>query len=573
MRRLATVVPHLRARWPLVLLLASVGVMAIAVLDAWRVARSNRAVADQALREYSAFAAWSFAQHLEESLRTMAREAIGAVNHGAALHMSPQVPAARDLPHYLPWVDRCQCHRPRFGPIPETFFGFEIAHASLESAVNTHPDPAEGWEVDRPLQVPPPRTAFIGYTPADSVTVLRTVRDMAHEHPDDEHGYTYLLVPLQQGPRLLAYTLMPTVRGDTMVYGVQYRPSVLPLILRNVMDDSDLLPESFRAGRRNRDVIMVSVAAPDGWTIFTSDPAAPHDSGATVRLSLRFASLTVHTAIRPDQAGTLLVGGLPRSRVPFLLGLLALAASLSVVAVAQLRREDELARMRAEWIASVSHELRTPLAQIRLYQDTVRLGRASTPDRRAWALAQVDRETTRLSHLVEKVLSFSRLGRETGPAPPAQPCDLAAETRRIVEEFRPLVAGRRMTIDASVVPVPPLPLRRDALRHVLLNLLENAAKYGPDDQTIRVDLRPVDHEAWLSVTDEGHGVPAAERETVWRPFARGSAAADQGGSGIGLTIVRDIALQHGGRAWVEDAPRPGGGARFVVALPLNGAGT
>jgi len=76
---------RLRARWPLALLLASIGVTAVAGFDAVRVARSNRAVAGQALREYASFAAWSYAQHLEDALRTMAQEAIGAVNHGEAL--------------------------------------------------------------------------------------------------------------------------------------------------------------------------------------------------------------------------------------------------------------------------------------------------------------------------------------------------------------------------------------------------------------------------------------------------------------------------------------------------------
>lgn len=85
MERLPPFLTRLRARWPLALLLASIGVTAVAGFDAVRVARSNRAVAGQALREYASFAAWSYAQHLEDALRTMAQEAIGAVNHGEVL--------------------------------------------------------------------------------------------------------------------------------------------------------------------------------------------------------------------------------------------------------------------------------------------------------------------------------------------------------------------------------------------------------------------------------------------------------------------------------------------------------
>ena len=569
MSRLTPLWPRLRARWPLALLLASIGVTAFAGLDALRVARSNRTVASQALREYASFAAWSYAQHLEDALRNMAQEAIGAVNHGEQLHTSPGVPTASDLPHYLPWNERCYCHRPLYGPIPETFFGFEINHEALGSAINTHPDPREGWEVDRALADPPASGVFTAYAPTDRVTVVQTIRRQAREHPDQEHGYSYLVLSLQRGSRLLTYTLMPTIRGDTMVYGAQYTPGGVARILGWMMDDSELLPESFRAGRENREIITVTVLSPNGQTFFASDSLRPAGPSATASLSPRYGSLAVRAAIRPEVVGSLLVGGLPRSRVPFLLGMLALAAALMAVAVSQLRREAELARVRAEWIASVSHELRTPLAQIRLYQDTIRLGRTRTPDEQAWALAQVDRETTRLSHLVEKVLSFSRFGRDAGPAP--QPTDLPAEAQRIVEEFRPLAASRQVTIETAIDPVPLVPLQRDALRHILLNLLDNAAKYGPTGQTVRVEVRGFGREVLLAVSDQGRGVPIGERDTVWRAFARGSSAVDQGGSGIGLTIVREVATQHGGRAWVEDAP--GGGARFVVALPANGGGT
>lgn len=566
MRPLSSLVPHLRARWPLALLLASIGVTAVAGLDVVRVARSNRTVADRTLREYASFAAWSYGQHLEDALRTMAQEAIGAVNHGEALHTSPTVPPASDLPHYLPWNERCYCHRPMYGPVPETFFGFEIGHETLQSVVNTHPDPREGWEVDRPLADPPPPGLFTAYSSPDQVTVLHTIRQEARAESDREHGYTYLVLALERGPRLLAYTLMPTVGGDTMVYGAQYTPAAVAKVMGWMMDDSELLPESFRAGRENRDLIAVTVTAPDGGTLFASDTVTSSAPSAAARLSPQYGALVVHAAIRPEQVGSLLVGGLPRSRLPLLLGLLMLAAALMTVAVAQLRREAELARVRAEWIASVSHELRTPLAQIRLYQDTIRLGRTRTADEHAWALAQVDRETTRLSHLVEKVLTFSSFGRDSGPAP--QPADVSAETHRIVEEFRPLAASRQATIETAIDHVPPVALRRDALRHILLNLLDNAVKYGPTGQTVRVAVHRAAAEVYLSVADQGPGVAPTERAAVWRAFARGATVSDQGGSGIGLTIVREVAVQHGGRAWVEDAPD--GGARFVVALPVNG---
>ena len=93
-------------------------------------------------------------------------------------------------------------------------------------------------------------------------------------------------------------------------------------------------------------------------------------------------------------------------------------------------------------------------------------------------------------------------------------------------------------------------------------------KYGPNEQTLHIGLDFRDGEVVLSVADEGPGVPVREREQIWAPFLRGTAARAKGGSGIGLTIVREVVEQHGGRCWVEPAS-PDGGARFVVTLPLE----
>src|SRR5205085_3480103 len=90
-----------RFRVPLIVLLASIGLTALAVVDAQRAVRSQQAVTQRALREYATFAAWSYAQHLNELLASLLRESLGAVNHGDNMHTSRRVPAARDLAHYL----------------------------------------------------------------------------------------------------------------------------------------------------------------------------------------------------------------------------------------------------------------------------------------------------------------------------------------------------------------------------------------------------------------------------------------------------------------------------------------
>ena len=94
-------------------------------------------------------------------------------------------------------------------------------------------------------------------------------------------------------------------------------------------------------------------------------------------------------------------------------------------------------------------------------------------------------------------------------------------------------------------------------------------KYGPDGQTISVAVDQAGATVRVAVSDQGRGVPGSERDAIWRPFIRGATGKETTGSGIGLSIVHDVAEQHGGRAWVDAAP--GGGARFTVTLPAVSA--
>ena len=527
-------------RWPLVLLLAGTGLATVAVIDALSAVRSQQRVAAEALGGYSNFAAWSYRQHLRERMTNAAREALGAVNHGQYRHVSPEVPDASDLTHYLRWDEECLCHRVDFGPDPQAFFGFNLHADTLGVAPFEH-------------------HPTIPYPPADRAWILDTLKRQIESGYRSDWGFTYVVAR----QRYFAYTLMPTVWGDTLVYGLEYSAPAFAQFVGSVLDAADLLPSTFTGQHPNRTLLTVQISDPEKQVVFTSDahPLWRYDARAPMPAS--FGGIETRAEIRPEYAGLLLIGGLPRSHLPFLLTLLALAAALSVVAVAQLRREGELGRLRADFVANVSHELRTPLAQIRLDLDTVRLGRHPSDAYRAAALDRVDRETRRLTFLAENVLRFSRRGRTSAPADRLT-TDVAAETARIVEEFRPLAGARRAEIALDTEGAPTAMLDRDALRHIVLNLLDNAAKYGPMGQTIRVGVHNSGGTVRVTVTDQGPGVPDDERDLIWQPFRRGSGAVRQGvgGSGMGLTIVREIVQQHGGQAHVR-------GATFTIELPCH----
>jgi signal transduction histidine kinase len=314
-----------------------------------------------------------------------------------------------------------------------------------------------------------------------------------------------------------------------------------------------------------KELVDLQITDAAGHILFATDTVRRWTLDDTAAIGEQFGSMRVRAQIRGNQADGLVIGGLPRSRLPFLLGLLAVAAALSFVAIGQIRREGELARLRADFVASISHELRTPLAQMRLYLETLRLGRFTTEAQREWSLDNVERETTRLAHLVERVLRFSRASRAESDA--RRPVDVSAELARIVTEFQPLADARGARLITEIHEVPPVSLQADALRHVVLNLLDNAFKYGPRGQTVHLRLRSAGGEVRIEVADEGSGIPVDERERVWQPYQRGKTAGHTAGSGIGLSIVRDVVRQHGGDAWVADTAPGDRGARIVVTLP------
>jgi signal transduction histidine kinase len=278
----------------------------------------------------------------------------------------------------------------------------------------------------------------------------------------------------------------------------------------------------------------------------------------------------VRVSINPALAGRLLPGGLPRSQIPMLAALAVAALGLSVLAIRQVRREQAFARLRDDFVASVSHELRTPLAQMRLFLETVVLGRCRSDDEERRFLEAVHRETLRLGHLVDNILDFSRAERGALDVSLA-PRRLAPVVGEVTHAFEPLAATRGVRIRTFLDPDAGAAVDEAGFRRVLLNLLDNAVKYGPEQADVTVRLRRVGDAVEVAVEDRGPGVPARHREAIFAPFQRlgrdrQSAAA---GAGIGLAVVRELVSGHGGSCRVED--REGGGARFVVCLPLAAA--
>jgi signal transduction histidine kinase len=270
-------------------------------------------------------------------------------------------------------------------------------------------------------------------------------------------------------------------------------------------------------------------------------------------------------ALDAKAANTLIIGGLPQSRLPVLLGLIVLTAGLVVVAIVQLRREQELTRLRADFVSGVSHELRTPLAQIRMFSETLLLGRVRSDAERRRSLEIIVQESQRLTRLIENVLQFSRAERGASSLS-LMPMRLDLLLHEIVDGFVLFASSKRTLIVRRIDEGLTAPTDAGAFRQIMLNLLDNALKYGPPGQTITVTATHEQRTARICVEDEGPGVDREYMTRIWQPFYRVPTSAQAtGGTGIGLAIVKELVDVHHGRMSVE--PTASGSARFVIELP------
>ena len=261
-----------------------------------------------------------------------------------------------------------------------------------------------------------------------------------------------------------------------------------------------------------------------------------------------------------------------RLTASLLIALLLLAIGVGGwLLVADLRRHLALARQKTDFVSNVSHELKTPLTSIRMFSELLAEGRVQDDDKRRQFLHIISAETARLSRLINNVLDFARLehGEEKYQF---APCDLAALVRATVEAYRPHLEANGYQLEC-LLPSAPVPVRGDgdALAQVLVNLLSNAEKYGGEPKEMAVHLAPpVDGRARVQVLDRGLGVPKGGEEKIFEQFYRAhdSLASGIQGSGLGLTLARQIARAHGGE--VSYQPREGGGSCFTLELPSGG---
>lgn len=222
-------------------------------------------------------------------------------------------------------------------------------------------------------------------------------------------------------------------------------------------------------------------------------------------------------------------------------------------------------RERYEFFSAIGHELRTPLTSIRGYLETLLDDDTDPPTARRF-LETARREALRMGRLLEGMFEFSLLDL-SGEALAGQSCDVRSQLMQACEIVRPLAQTRAVSIECAASIDVAAAIDGDACLQLAVNLLDNAVKYGREGGIVRVSLAARGGEAVISVDDDGPGIGAQERDSIFGLRVRGASSAARPGTGIGLAIVKLIAERAGGGICVADSPL--GGARFEAAIPLK----
>jgi signal transduction histidine kinase len=367
----------------------------------------------------------------------------------------------------------------------------------------------------------------------------------------------------------VAYFVPASVHDDRVVLAVvgfdpEYlRNNFFPSIMANVLADKHLVMKA----DANPPAMMVHPAKSySPWVISATwdggRPEMERPLGEIFQgnvLAIKYPGTTV------DELGAKFL----RYNYIVLSALSLLMAGGVYMAYRNISREMNLARLKSDFVANVSHELRTPLALIRLYAETLELGRLTAQEKYQEYFRIIREESERLSALINNILDFSRIeaGRKEYDF---KQTDLAELVRSTLESYRFQIEQNGFAFEENIAnDIPPVNVDREAIARSLLNLVNNALKYSKDQKFIGVSLYRANGSVKLEVRDRGIGIAPAEQDKIFEKFYRcgDPLVHNTKGSGLGLSLVKHIAQAHGGNVFVESVPERG--SKFTIALPIQ----
>lgn len=241
-----------------------------------------------------------------------------------------------------------------------------------------------------------------------------------------------------------------------------------------------------------------------------------------------------------------------------------------VLTYRSVNKQVALARLKSDFVSNVSHELRTPLALIRLYAETLELGRITTGEKKHEYYSIIRKESERLTALINNILDFSRIeaGRKEYDF---RETDIAELVRNTLDSYRFQIEQQGFALEEQIEPgIPRVRVDREAIARALVNLVNNALKYSDSEKFLGVKLYREKSVLKLEVSDRGIGIERNEQSRIFEKFYRtcDPLVHNTKGSGLGLSLVRHITHAHGGEVEVESIP--GRGSKFTLSLPLTG---
>jgi len=243
------------------------------------------------------------------------------------------------------------------------------------------------------------------------------------------------------------------------------------------------------------------------------------------------------------------------------------AVGLAVGAVA---RQMHLSQMKSDFVSNVSHELRTPLSSIRVFGEYMRLGRVTKADKIREYGEYIEAEGRRLTQLINNILDFSKIESAEKKYRFCE-TDIVELVEHTVSAIEVPLREHGFTLRFQAIGARPplLPVDKDAIAQVVMNLLDNAVKYSNGSREIEVQVESRRDDVRISVRDHGIGIPQSEQKKIFEKFYRvGSGLVhDVKGSGLGLSIVQHVVKAHGGR--VEIVSTPSEGSTFTIVLPVG----
>ncbi len=370
-----------------------------------------------------------------------------------------------------------------------------------------------------------------------------------------------------------AYFTLPQLSNDRVVLGgATFDPCYLKQTFFPGVLEEQVKQQSNEQGD-NQLVMMIYPVDPEGWKELRPMAATNGwDGKPEIMRKLDDAFRGLGLGIKYQGTSVEQLGATWMRRSFMVLGILSLMIVGGLVLTRHIvSKEMALARLKSDFVSNVSHELRTPLALIRLYAETLELGRITTQEKKQQYYRIIRKESERLTALINNILDFSRIeaGRKEYEF---RETDIAELVRNTLDSYRYQIEQQGFEFEESIdTNLPPVPVDREAIARALVNLVNNALKYSTDEKFLGVKLYRENGVLKLEVLDHGIGIARRDQSKIFEKFYRTGdpLVHNTKGSGLGLSLVRHITQAHGGEIAVESIP--GKGSKFILSLPVTSA--